>query len=213
MAKCVAGAFSAEVRGKVGGLVFNSWRGFCTVKAKHAPAQPRTIKQLAIRATAILCSRAWALLATCADWNAYAQTHTLSDWTNSPKRLTGHNWFVMLTTRLLRLGLPQVDTPPAVAAPDPITAFTAVGGAGSITVDWTDPSAHTDSVEIWLNGPHSAGRLGSIIRALYNCSPWGDEGGLSISSLQAGVYSVYARVVSRTNGLASPFVSANATVT
>jgi hypothetical protein len=196
----------------MGGLVYNSWRGFATVKAKHAPAQPRSIKQLAVRAVAVFCSRAWGTLTNQADWNAYAVTHTLVDWTNSPKRLTGANWFVALSTRLLRLGIPEVDTPPTTPAPDAVTGITATGSAGAILVDWTTPSDHTNSVELWLDGPHTAGRQGSLIKSLYNCAPWGDEGGLSISGLQAGTYDVYARVLDRSNGLVSPFVGAVATV-
>ena len=213
MAKVVGPLYGSEARGKVGGLIFNSWRGFATVKAKHAPAQPQTIKQLAVRAVAITCARAWQLLATTALWNEYARTHPLVDWTNSPKRLTGANWYVMLTTRLLRLGIAAVPTPPEVAAPDPVTGLTAVGAAASVTVDWATPAAHTNSVEIWFDGPHSAGRLGSLKAAKYNCSPWGDEGGLTISGLQAGVYTVYVRVTSRTDGQVSPFVAATAVVT
>jgi hypothetical protein len=213
MAKVVGPLHSSEARGKVGGLVFNSWRGFATVKAKHAPSQPRTQLQLAVRAVAILCSRAWQLLATKADWNTYADNHPLVDWTNSPKRLTGANWYVMLTTRLLRQGIPAVTTPPAVAAPDPVTGLTVVPGAGSLTIDWTTPSAHVNNVEIWFDGPRSAGRLASLYRAKYNCSPWGDEGGLTISGLMKGVFTVYARVLSRTDGQVSLFVSATATVT
>jgi hypothetical protein len=213
MAKCIAGGFAAETRGKVGGLVFNSWRGVGTLKIKHAPAQPRTNLQLAVRAIMIMLARKWQSLSNQADWNQYATDHPFSDWTNSPKRLTGMNWYCMLGLRLSRLGIPIVATPPEVVAPDPVTGLTAVGAAGSVTVDWSTPSAHTDSVEIWLHGPHSAGRLGSLVKAKYNCSPWGDEGGLSISGLQAGVYDVYVRVCSRTNGLVSAFVGDQTVVT
>ena len=101
MAKVVGPLHASEARGKMGGLVFNSWRGFATVKAKHAPAQPRTQKQLLVRAICVICARAWQLLTTQADWTTYANTHTLVDWTNTPKRLTGANWYVMLSTRVL----------------------------------------------------------------------------------------------------------------
>jgi hypothetical protein len=197
----------------MGGLVYNSWRGFATVKAKHAPAQPRTVLQLAVRAVAITCARAWQSLADPTAWNDYAAAHLLVDWTNSPKRLTGANWYVMLTTRLLRLGISPVVTPPVPAAPDAPTGYTAVGAAGQITFDWAAPSAHTNSVELWWDGPHSAGRKGSFPRARYQGAPWGDEGGLIISGLQPGRYTTYARVVSRTDGQVSLFVSAIAAVT
>ncbi|MEI7902574.1 MAG: hypothetical protein WCK89_20180 [bacterium] len=212
MAKVLGPLHSSEARGRMGGLVYNSWRGAATVKAKHAPSQPRTVLQLAVRAVAIHCSRAWQALADPGAWNTYATAHPLVDWTGSTKRLTGSNWYVMLTTRLLRLGIAPVVTPPVAAAPDPVETFTAVGGAGSITVDWTQPTAHTNSVELWWDGPHSAGRQGSFPRARYQGAPWGDEGGLVLSGLQPGVYTLYARVLGRSDGQVSLFVSAVATV-
>lgn len=59
MAKVTLPLMSAEARGKVGGLIYNTWRGNSTVKIKKAPAQPRTARQLLIRAFATTCSRAW----------------------------------------------------------------------------------------------------------------------------------------------------------
>ena len=212
MAKVVGPLHASEARGKMGGLVYNSWRGFATVKAKHAPAQPRTSKQLAVRALAIYCSRMWQACTNKADWNTYAQTHTIVDWTNSPKRLTGANWFTALGVRLLKANVAIVQTPPIVPAPNAVTHFTAIGSADLITLTWTDPGAADDHVEIWLDGPHTAGREGSLPRASYNSTILGNATTKTVAAIP-GTYSVYARVRSNVNGLVSVWVSATATVT
>lgn len=207
MAKVVGPLHASEARGKMGGLVYNSWRGFATVKAKHAPAQPQSTKQLLVRAICVVSARAWALLSTQALWNAYAQTHTLVDWTNSPKRLTGANWYVMLSTRLLKRAIAVVTTPPIVAAPAALTTLTATDAGDHIEVDWTPLLSATNNVEIWIDCPHTAGRSGSLPRALYNMDGVGTVGAANTGPCPVGRYTIYARVISITDGQVSPFLS------
>ena len=211
MAKAVGGGYSAETRGKVGGIVYGVWRGFQTIRAKHAPSQPRSFKQLAIRAFAIHLSRAWQLNAHQADWDTYAQSHTLVDWTNTPKRLTGHNWFVGLNTRLVKLGNAIVATPPYVPAPDAVVGLAAVGTAGSIALTWTPPIVSANKIEVWLDGPHSPGRIPSIVRAKYHDTVVGTPGTETIT-VTTGTWSVYARALDLTNGLVSVWVGVNVVV-
>lgn len=215
MAKVVNPLMSSEARGRVGGLIYNTWRGARTVKIKTAPAQPRTTRQLAIRAFAVTCVRAWAVLSAPnrAGWNTYATEHTDTDWTGSPQRITGLNWFVRCTTRLLDLAKAQVDTAPVAVAPASVAALVATGGAGQISCAFT-ASAGTDiSIDLWTQGPMSAGKIASIARAKHRIYGPGETTPLVIPSLSPGLYTVFARHISETNGLASPFVSATATVT
>lgn len=207
MAKVVGPLHSSEARGKMGGLVYNSWRGFATVKAKHAPAQPQSQKQLLVRAICVVCSRAWQLLLTKADWTAYANTHTLVDWTNSPKRLTGANWYVMLSTRLLKRGTVAVATPPAVLPPTALTTLTALDAGNHIEVDWTPRASADENVEIWIDGPHSPGKAGSFPNARYNMDGVGIVGAANTGPCPAGRYTIYARVLSTIDGQVSSFLS------
>lgn len=207
MAKVVGPLHASEARGKVGGLVYNSWRGFATVKAKHAPAQPRSTKQLLVRSLCVLCSRTWQLLASQADWTAYANTHTLVDWTNSPKRLTGSNWYVMLTTRLLKRGIASVDTPPTVLPPDPLSSLTALDAGDHIEVDWLPILTPSTNVEIWIDGPHSQGKAGSIPNARYNMDGTGSVGAANTGPCPAGRYTIFGRAISLVDGQVSSFLS------
>ena len=213
MAKAVGAAFSAQVRGKVGGLVYNTWRGTATIKAKSSPTQPQTVKQLALRAIAVYCARKWGSLATQTLWNDYAANHPLVDWTNSPKRLTGMNWYVMLGTRLLRASTVPPSTPPEAPAPDPVFGLTATGASGSISVDWDAPVGANDRIELWLTGPMTAGRLPSLVNARYNTLLYGSGSPATVVAAQAGCYTVYARVFSMTTGLVSSYTAASCVVT
>jgi hypothetical protein len=215
MAKVTLPLMSAEARGKVGGLIYNTWRGNSTVKIKKAPAQPRTARQLLIRAFATTCSRAWQLLTQLQrdGWTAYATAHPDVDWTNTPKRLTGANFYLRLSTRLLDLGKTVVATCPVVNAPSNVSALVATGGAGSISCAFT-PFAGTDTtIDIWLQGPKSAGVLGSLIKARHKTYGPGETSPLVTSGLTPGLYQVYARAISEVNGLASAWVTTTATVT
>jgi len=77
MAKVIGPLHSSEARGRMGGLVFNTWRGLNVVKQSTSPANPRTIAQLNIRAIAVGQARGWQgeSAANQAAWDAYASTH------------------------------------------------------------------------------------------------------------------------------------------
>lgn len=215
MATVLAPLMAAEARGKVGGLVYNTWRGVRYVKIKTAPAQPRSQRQLDIRAFAIGLARLWQTIGSTAQdaWRAYATTHTEINWTNSPVRLTGANWFLRCNTRLLDIPKPAITDPPALPAPQPIGLFVATGAAGQIDLTWTATADWGDYVQVFLQGPHSAGAIGSIVKAKFNSWLQGPSGAGSLTGLQPGVYDVWVRIVYQDTGLASTWVTDQAVVT
>lgn len=213
MAKVVGPLHSSEARGRMGGLVYNTHRGVSVVKAKHAPCQPRTALQLQVRALATQFVRGWALVANKAAWNDYAALHPTVDGMGNSIRATGANWYVALNTRLARLMSDLLTLPPTTAPPDPVTLFTATGSAGTLTFTWGAPIGAGTRIEIWLDGAHSAGRIGSLARANWAHTFAGDATPKTIMGLAPGVYSVYARQVGLVTGLVSTYVLATATVT
>lgn len=215
MAKVIGPLHSAEARGRMAGLIFNTWRGISTVKAFCSPAQPRSQRQLKIRAFAIRLVRHWQTLsdANRASWNQYAADHPSSDWTGNPKRLTGLNWFVGLNARHLELYPTPVDTPPIVAAPDPPANFALVGAAEQLTLTWTPTAGANIVAQIFLLGPHSAGISGKIERAKLYSYTSGEEGTKVITDLLAGTYTMFIRMLSEDDGQVSTWVSAFDVVT
>jgi hypothetical protein len=205
---------SSEARGRVGGTVYNTWRGIRYAKQQTSPAQPRSIRQLQIRAWAVYLVRLWATIGDDARllWNNYAVEHPDIDWTNRSRRLTGLNWFVRVNTRLLDIPKPIITSPPTAAAPNPLELFAAADGSGSSVLTWTATADWGDYVQVFVQGPHSAGAKSSIHKAKLNQYAQGPSGTATLASLPAGTYDVWARVVYQDTGLASAWVADRAVV-
>jgi len=214
MARVLNPLNATEARGRVGGLVYNTWRGARYVKPNTSPAQPRTPRQLQIRAWTTYLVRYWALIS--ADnrgfWNDYATSHPDIDWTKSPKRLTGLNWFVRCNLRLLDLALSIIEAPPAVAAPDAPSDFVATGAAGSIGTTWTAMAGTNLQADLWVAGPFSVGVAAKIERAKHAGYSDGESPPINLSPLQPGRYTCWLRTIDEDTGLASPWVSDTADV-
>ena len=210
MAVLLAPQGSAEARGRLGGIVHNTWRGISYAKAKTSPAQPRSKRQLQIRAWTTMLVRYWG--STLSDtnreyWNDYATSHLDLSWTGNPKRLSGLNWFVRCNLRIMDLGVPILTAPPVQAAPDAPTHFAAADGALQSVVTW-DAFGGTDiTVDIYLVGPHSKGLQAKIERASHFAFPGGEEGTITLTPLRVGRYTVFARAIRELEGLTSPWVS------
>lgn len=215
MAKVIGPLHSTEARGVIGGLIYNTWRGIRTVKRMTSPCQPRTARSLKIRALTIRLVRYWQTLETAerASWNDYAAAHPVLDWTGIAKRLTGCNWFVGLNLRRLELYPDPVDTPPIVAAPLPANNFQLVGSAVTLTATWTPTAGNMLVAQIFLLGPHSAGKQGKIEQAKLLSYTTGEEGTKVVTPLLPGTYTMFVRIMSEDDGQVSTWVSASAVVT
>jgi hypothetical protein len=215
MAKVTMPLMSAEARGKVGGIVYNSYRGKSTVKVKKSPSQPRTARQLTIRAFATTLSRAWGSLTQLQrdGWTAYATAHPFTDWTNSPKRLTGLNFYLALGARLMDMGKAVVATAPVTLAPANVANLVATGGAGQISFAFTAYAGTATTLDIWLQGPKSAGSVGTLVKAKHKGYAPGETTPYVATALTPGLYACWARAIDEVTGLASAFIETTATVT
>ena len=216
MAKVTSPHAGSESRGRVGGLVHNVWRGISYVKAASSPAQPRTARQLKIRAWTTMLVRYWGTTLSDAErgyWNDYAATHPDVDWTGNPKRLTGLNWFVRLSIRLLDLGQAIVRTPPAIAGPDAPAAFAAANGILQSVLTWTVPTYAYVYINIYDTGVISKGQIPKMERAKHKAYGAASSGTQTITALSPGRHSFFARMIDVTNGLASPWVTDPADIT
>jgi hypothetical protein len=215
MAKVVGPLQSTEARGGIGALIFNTWRGIATVKSFTSPAQPRSARQLKIRALMTTYSRGWQALTSVQrdGWNTWAADHPVSDWTGQPVRMTGQNAYVMCNVLLADQGSAVIPAAPATVAPAAVAGLVPTGGAGSISVAFTAYGSTATQIDIWLYGPHSAGRIPKIEKARHKVYGPGETSPVVISSLSPGLWTVFARAFLETNGLPSLFVMADATVT
>lgn len=214
MAKVLNPLMSSAARGRVGGLIFNQWRGLNTVKGFKSPSQPRTSRQLAIRAILTTLSRAWSGLTTVqrAGWESWADARPRPDWTGTLIRMTGENAYIACNSLLMDAGESAVDTAPSVVGPAAVGGLSVTPSSGTLKVDWTAPDDANTFVDLWLYGPHSPGRKPTIVKAVHNSYTLSSAKTKSITSLGAGVYTVYARTISKADGQRSMFISETKTV-
>jgi len=215
MAKVKAPLFGTEARGRMGGLVYNTWRGINYVKAHTGPAQPRSQKVLQVRAYTAFLVRNWAILSADArlHWNQYAYDHPVLDTMNGTRRLTGANWYVMLNVRLLLLGYLTQSEPPTTAAPESPAVFAAADGVGQSILTWTAMGGTDKLVTIWAVGPHTKGRLAKIQMARTLFWVTGEAGTATVTGLRPGRHTFFVRTVDEDNGLVSTWVSDTADIT
>jgi len=215
VAKVVGPLHSSEARGRMAGLIFNTWRGIAYVKAFCAPAQPRSTIQLQIRAWTTMLVRYWQSLSDTyrAQWNDYAVTHPDTDWSGNPKRLTGANWFVRCSLHLLQQGIALVETAPIVPAPDAPTDFAAANGILQSIITWTATAGTNMAIDIYHLGPISQGIAPKITRARHLAYEDGETATFTATGLVVGRHWFWARIVSEDDGLASTWVCDYADIT
>jgi len=215
VAKVISPLHSAEARGKVEGLIFNTWRGFNTVKTFKSPAQPRTSIQLSRRANCVQMARAWGELTDIqrGGWNDYAVNHPDIDWTGSPKRLSGFNWYIRCNTRILIFTETPIDVPPTQNAPPPMVAFAAGDGILQSILTWTFGDGAANRFFIYGVGPLSQGRDAKREAAAIVGYGTASMQTLTLSNLFVGRYTLWGVVINTDTGLASTYVSDTADIT
>lgn len=164
MVKVVAPLFSAEARGSVGALTYNTHRGVSIVKTRSGPSTQHSTRQDALRACAASATAGWQALTDQQReaWNDFARDHPGQDWTGNPKRLTGYNWYLRINSVALDIGWSLFDSPPAAIEPalSPTVVLSFDGTnvhaetSGSLTGGLTDPA-----VDFWCTAPHGPARF------------------------------------------------------
>ncbi len=218
MAKLTQPLGSSEARGALGGLVYGSWRGVSFVRTKVTPATQNTARQIAIRGFAASITDAWKNLFTDTDrraWDTYAESHTLSDWTGSPKRLSGYNWFMKINVPHLDCGGPGVLVPPSIPAPPAIESLSAAPDSEHFHLSWADyPLRLGESyyLDIAVTPKLSPGRKPCPHWAIHNTYFELVNDSTPLPHSGPGRYGIYCRVIDFLAGPISPYVSLDVTV-
>jgi hypothetical protein len=191
-------------------FIYNTYRGISTVKSFASPNQPGTLKQANAKARLTTTTRAWAGLSSAerAQWTTYADNHTESDWTGNQKRLTGHNMFCRINTRILLAGGSAIDTPSAAAAPGLPAGLTMAcpGGAGTpIIATYSSAIGANISRVFYMVGPISTGRSpkfeqASIVDQLTSADASPQN---LVAAPAAGQWQFWVEDIDKTTGLVS----------
>ncbi|GAH35704.1 unnamed protein product [marine sediment metagenome] len=215
MAKVIAPLHSAEARGRVSGLIYNTWRGLATCKGFKSPAQPRTSIQMLMRAYAVQMARTWGELNDTQRglWNDYAVAHPDVDWTGSPKRLSGFNWYVRCNTRILRLAGTPITAPPAENGPDPLATFAAADGVLESVLTWVFANGAANRFWVYSVGPLSQGVQAKREKAVITLAGTASMQTITATNLGVGRYTFWGVTVNIETGLISVYNSDTADIT
>lgn len=217
MAKVLNPLNSTEARGRIGGLVYGTWRGISYVRTLVTPANQSTPRRLALRALSAQCTHRWQLISDAqrTAWQHFANSHLRPDWTGTPRRPHGFNFFLACNVLRLDMGYTIVDAPPSIPNSHPLQTFIASADIDHIDVDWTLPPGAVGAdlkVDIWITMPLSAGRVPKIQDAKHLAYVDAEDTAYATGELYDGSYGIFARSIREDSGLASPFVLATARI-
>jgi len=195
---------SSEARGQIGGkngLVYNTYRGRCYVKANALPKTEYSDPQVTTRAIANDVHDLWVALSIAQRnaWDDFADRHPDCCWSGRDKRLSGWNWFMRANFRLLIGCLPTLTDPPF-----PVTSYILEGlsytlGTLSVDVFWTPLSPAPDpawNILIWrtsvhLPTVHPSFKLSKLFSFTYE-----QDASQNIPAPDSGTYTIYFLPVS-----------------
>lgn len=205
---------SAAAKGSVGEVTYSVYRSTNVARKRSYPSQPRTIRQLQIRAFLTTSSRAWAALtANQRDaWGVYAMLHPSPDKFGNSRTVSGFDWYCATALLLLDLGKAVAGAPPIINPPGAVAALVLTPAAGAISFAFTAHAGTDTSIDIWLKGPHSVGRLPDLASAKHQTYAPGETTPKVVSGLAVGYYTAWVRFIDETTGLAGPWTKATATV-
>jgi hypothetical protein len=146
-------------------------------------------------------------------WTNYAITHTEVDFSGSPVRLTGLNWFCRCSIRLLDQTKAIVLTAPITDPPASVAAAVATPGAGTMSIAFTAFGGTDTTVEAWAVQGRGAGVSPKITMAKFKQRGPGETTPLVVTGLAAGFCTIFLRAISETTGLCSMWVSVSGIVT
>jgi hypothetical protein len=200
MAKVTAPLNSAEARGVVGDLVYNTWRGIATVRARVTPKHEFTAPRVAMQDLMTSIAGDWAALDqhTRDEWHAYAARHVEPDWTGQDIRLPAWNWWIRVQIRRSLDGLYASNLPPREESTIDLQNLAIVTDMSLLYLTW-DLTAHPHYedyfVEVWATPVHSAGRNPTIHDTKRIGCTYLTETALEIPCTIPGYYTAFARPV------------------
>lgn len=152
---------SMDARGRFGvGFVFSIWKGMSTARVFSVPVNPRSSRQMVIRALLTSASRAWAALtdANRDAWDAWALLQNRKNIFGQDQKVSGYNEYCSLSVLAADVGETPVSSPPADPAPVMVTDGAIAEGAagGEIDVTWT--AGQDGFVDVWATGVLPVGR-------------------------------------------------------
>lgn len=196
---------SGEARGRVGGLIYNTWRGRSYVKSYKLPKTEFSDPQIDARGITANLTARWQAISDQkrATWAQFAADHPLPSWTGSPKRLSGYNWYVKTNWHLFFDQTTTIDDPPKDIPFYMFRNTSALFQFGILVVSWDPQSIYPDFSQYIiarLEGPHSPAITPSIKRAGRFLQTYEFVGWTALSIPTPGFYTAHFRWTSDRGG-------------
>ena len=226
MALVRLGAGITDIRGSIGGTTFSKNRFGNYMRARTTPVNPRSQRQLTMRAIVASVSAAWSGVLTVfqrAAWEVYADSIVVSNKLGEQVKLTGFNQYIRTNSFNLQNGGARIDDGPIILTlPGADTLFDVVVDEASqeleVTFDeslnWVDQSAGL--MGVYMSKPQSAGttfiqgpwRLAGTINGDDTTAPTSPETMSAPFSVGVGqVIAVRARLMEEDGRLSNHFLS------
>jgi len=156
MAKIVLATPAADIRGKLGGIVFsrNTWGNY--IRLKTSPVQPQTPRQNQIRAAVTMLAEYWRDTLTGPQrdaWSEYAEATNKMTGLGLRSPLNGLIAFVRFNAEMVANGFAVLTTAPAMPGVAPMPSGTITGStANGIRITAIFPTlAATDRIFLYKN--------------------------------------------------------------
>jgi len=133
-------ALVTQISGSIGGMTGSHNRGGMYFRARATPVNPNTVPQQAVRGFFAQLANLWVNVLTPgqrAAWDLYALNVLLPDPLGEPRNAGGLGMYIRSNIPRLQVGLPRVDTAPAIfdlGDFTPPTVGILSAGAGTISV-------------------------------------------------------------------------------
>lgn len=114
MAKILFGNVVGDARGSVGAITYSRNTAGAYTRQRVSPVQPRTPRQLQVRAAFSSATQGWNALTDeqRLAWAAFAESHPVLDVFNNPVILSGIAFYTRVTINLTTAGLALLTDPP-----------------------------------------------------------------------------------------------------
>ena len=216
MAKVINPLNSTEARGKVGGLVYNTWRGIRTVKTNTAPSGQGVGKRAAAFDLIVQAGKRWATLTDTQRqaWRDWAKQHVEPHWTGTDKRLPGYSWYVRIQVNRQWLSQGYQDTPPLSRCMVSFNGLHLELSAPDFVARWDPSDSPLPGVcytTAFVAGPHSPGYHATLHDAVRDAISDYSTGEYDYFTEELGTFTVFLRA-HNADGMPGTWVSATGTL-
>ena len=152
MAKVKLGPVAGQISGSIGGTVFAHNRGGAYIRIRSMVDKHTSVKAYSAKGALAFISGAWSRLSdpNRSAWTEWARQNPTTDTLGESRPLDGHQAYVGLNSRVIRLGGTPSNTPPTIMAPPPLKTLSLASVHAAATTMVFTPAPSDASTSLWV---------------------------------------------------------------